>query len=721
MSIDFNSLKSFLESRNGEIIQDLFPGGKMDGNEYKIGSLQGEPGKSLSINVSTGAWADFATQQRGGDVISLFAAKHDLNQVKAAKKLADQFGFELDKPKPIPVPTWASDAPINGADRVHTYRSEKGQVLFHIQRYEKNGDDRKKFVPLTYWSDDKWHKKGWPEPRPLYGLENLKENKDVIIVEGEKCCEDAAKKYGSTFITWPGGVQGIKKVDWRPLYGKRIKIWPDADKAGMAAAKEIASLLLTHCPDIKIIDTRDMPEKWDVSDLIQENWETDKLRAWLEDGRTRLFQEPKALEVIDKPTVQSDADTVQYSAEEYYEKFGLSVDGKGNPHLNVDNVSRVLGKMKGLKDTIWYDTFYQDIFTTWDGKTARSWEDTDTIKLQSMFQSRLEMRNLKKHTVQDAVVVCAHQNEKSEPDEWVKSLKWDGECRVDRFFIDCFEAKDNLYTETVSRIFWLSLVARMTRPGCQADTCVIIEGKQGTRKTSALKTIGGKWYASANSDVTSKDFYQDLQGVILLEVEELKSFLTGGDKAVQAVKRAISSATDKYRASYDRKSKEWPRHCITVGTTNEDDYLKDFTGHRRFLPLSTGLVDIDYITKNRDQLFAESLQRISKGEDHWEIPEEISEMVKEEAEKREETGDIWTDLVAKYVKFRDEVTNLEIATDTTCIGIDKARLTPRDQQRIGRILRQLGWKRTTRRSPGSASTNVWRSPDFFTTSYSDSQ
>lgn len=81
----------------------LFPQGKEKGGEYLIGNLQGDPGKSLSINLQSGIWTDFASGEKGGKGgISLYAAAHGMDYAAALAILRKEYG---DDPMPRLGPT----------------------------------------------------------------------------------------------------------------------------------------------------------------------------------------------------------------------------------------------------------------------------------------------------------------------------------------------------------------------------------------------------------------------------------------------------------------------------------------------------------------------------------------------------------------------------------------------------------------------------------------
>ena len=50
------------------------PAARSKGGSYRIGGIDGSLGSSMSINLRTGQWYDHATEDKGGDLISLYAA-----------------------------------------------------------------------------------------------------------------------------------------------------------------------------------------------------------------------------------------------------------------------------------------------------------------------------------------------------------------------------------------------------------------------------------------------------------------------------------------------------------------------------------------------------------------------------------------------------------------------------------------------------------------------
>ena len=176
-------------------------------------------------------------------------------------------------------------------------------------------------------------------------------------------------------------------------------------------------------------------------------------------------------------------------------------------------------------------------------------------------------------------MTVAFRNRRNCVRDWLESLKWDQVPRIEHFFENHFGADPR----AASANFWISLVARVCRPGCQVDNMVVLEGPQGIRKSSALRVIGGEWFTEQHESATGKGFFEVLQGKLLVEVSEMDSFSRA---EVTKVKQIITCTNDRFRESYGRHAKDHPRQCIFVGTTNRDDWNTDVTGARRFWPIA---------------------------------------------------------------------------------------------------------------------------------------
>lgn len=316
--IDFSALHTRLIGQSRSLLPAWFPAGKFRGSEFVVGNLRGDPGDSLSINWTTGQWADFASSDKGGDLISLYAAIHSLSQPDAARQLNDEPAYapaELQHKKGkrnvvAPVPDGVREClclhwKLGKAVHVWNYRDADGRLLGHVARYDletigANGKRDKETIPWTYAVDakgkGKWGMGGFAVPRPLYGLDDLAKrvNEPVMIVEGEKAAE-AARAFARQYvvITWPGGCHAVHKVDWLPLKGRTVLLWPDCDNPGIEAMWKLGHMLLKLCPTVKIIIPDGKPEGWDAADALDE-WQGDVKEQW---GQFKAWAIPRLTEL----------------------------------------------------------------------------------------------------------------------------------------------------------------------------------------------------------------------------------------------------------------------------------------------------------------------------------------------------------------------------------------------------------------------------------------
>lgn len=701
-----------------------FPNGEIKGNEFEVGSLQGEAGHSLKINIRTGMWKDFATGHSGGDLISLYAAIKGLSQKEAAAELAplipsfsERFAKPprpskkthniIQPPKGTPLPNMVHGK-YGKPSEWYRYTNHDGETLFLVARYDHDGT--KDLIPYCYTTDEKWINRMWPGLRPLYGLgPDLLNAKNVLIVEGEKAVNAAKKIIGEAgryhVVTWSGGAQAHDKTDWTPLFSKNVLIWPDADEAGKRAADQIASRLLDRAKEIKIIELGDINGGWDAADALSEGMGWSNFLEWAK-PRVKIFTSLEAASKL--PPIRDleleydnsiEGRDGQLATDNYvsidvppeitrlWRAAGLILAGQSKtPVMSEDNVMRLLNYTNILRGGLWFDEFYCDILTNWNGIT-RPWSDREMVELLIRFQHNYGFQRLAMRTLETSIRAYAYRNKRSAARDYFESLKWDGISRVEYFFTEYLNAPDDTYTKSASKNWWISMVARAISPGCQVDNMVIFEGIQGARKTTLLREIAQEWYVEATAPFGTKDFYQQIQGKLIIEIAELDMF---SKSDVNTLKRVVSSTTDEFRAPYERRPGKFDRSCIFVGTTNQDGYLMDETGNRRYWPVPVKNIDIERVKKDRELLFAEAVTLFKQGENWWDMPDaETKEM---QAQRMAE--DPWFGEIEKYVKDPTikygGVTCTEIATN--CLKIEIGKLSRRETVRIGKCLRQLGWQ-----------------------------
>jgi len=315
--------------------------------------------------------------------------------------------------------------------------------------------------------------------------------------------------------------------------------------------------------------------------------------------------------------------------------------------------------------------------------------DVDVGIVQERLQ-HLGLKRLSKDIVHQAVDVRAHERRFHPVKDYLGGLQWDGVARLADLFPNYFGAEVTPYTRAIGSMFLISMVARILEPGCKADHLPVIEGPQGTLKSSACQILGGDWFSDNLPDVTAgKDVSQHLRGKWLIEVSEMHAMSRA--EATQ-LKAFITRTTERYRPSYGRKEVIEPRQCVFVGTTNRDTYLRDESGGRRFWPVKAGTIDVDALAHDRDQLFAEAVVRFRKGVRWWPDKDfERDHIMPQQAARYE--ADVWEENIATYLanKIDGRVTVGQVAREV--LGIETPKIGTAEQRRIAAAMEQIGWRR----------------------------
>jgi predicted P-loop ATPase len=208
----------------------------------------------------------------------------------------------------------------------------------------------------------------------------------------------------------------------------------------------------------------------------------------------------------------------------------------------------------------------------------------------------------------DAIRVAAEKHKFHPVRRYLESVRWDGIPRMKFLFSEYLGATDDEYHRGAAAMFLLGAVVRVFEPGHKFDFVPILEGIQGKRKSTFVATLArhDAWFAELEGDFhDTKGMVERMQGAWILELPELQGFSRA---EVTTIKGFVSRLKDKCRLAYERRAKEFPRQCVFLGTTNEEQYLRDATGNRRFWPVhcDVNLIDIEKLRDNVDQIWAEA-------------------------------------------------------------------------------------------------------------------
>lgn len=282
---------------------------------------------------------------------------------------------------------------------------------------------------------------------------------------------------------------------------------------------------------------------------------------------------------------------------------------------------------------------------------------------------------------------------------YLDGLDWDGMERIDEWLCAYIGAQDDAegIIRAVGRIFLIAAVRRIRRPGVKFDTMVVIEGPQGTGKSTAIAALcpDPEWFSdSVSLHLETKAVMELTAGKWLVEIGELAGMKRGD---VEHVKALLSRQADEARLAYDRMKKRRPRQCIFIGTTNETNYLIDETGNRRFLPVRAGRIDVPALRRDRDQLWAEAAHFEAQGESLM-LPRDIQDALKR-VQREREIEDEWLNPIHAWLDenfppqsdpFKDNRTTI-LAVASSAVSLEKGRLDSVAQKRIAKSLKRCGW------------------------------
>ncbi len=252
----------------------------------------------------------------------------------------------------------------------------------------------------------------------------------------------------------------------------------------------------------------------------------------------------------------------------------------------------------------------------------------------------------------------------------------------------------------------VAAVRRIRHPGCQMDTVLVLYGGQGVKKSTFVRELfGPKFVRSQMPELATKDASQALNGFWAIELAELARIVTSENSTV---KEFLTRPFDDYRPPYGRVDMRFARQCVLIGTTNDEDFLSDATGNRRYLPIGvTGKIDIAYVMTHRDEIWAEACALETADYPHWFEDETSLDAAREQFVRQ----DPWHESISDYLKGKDMVTSNEVLRFAVGDGTnDLLKVTRKEQMRIADTMKRLGC--VTERVGNS---RAWRVPPILAT------
>lgn len=382
------------------------------------------------------------------------------------------------------------------------------------------------------------------------------------------------------------------------------------------------------------------------------------------------------------------------------------VTEEGKPRTTMTNAKVAISAL-GLDCR--YDLFHNRMLVA--GELISKWNSSElsdhvTTMVRDLIRYRFGF-DPNKTNVQDACEALCLSRRFDPVLDYLDSLIWDRQPRLDRWLTTYMGAADTELNRAISRLSLIAAVRRAYNPGTKFDQVIVLEGPQGQGKSEAIEVLAGAENFSDQSILGVDDRKQQelTEGVWLYEIGEL----SGLRKAeIEHVKAFASRKNDRARPAYGRYTVSQPRRTVFFASTNQSVYLQDDTGNRRFWPVTVSRIALAALRRDRDQLWAEAAVREAEAESHF-LPEALWHAAHEEQEKRMQS-DGWLELIHNYLNLTDrikhDVSVMDVLCDNQFIRMTPDQVKHGDTVKAGRVLTQLKFERYQKRLDDG--TRIWR-------------
>jgi hypothetical protein len=621
MTVQFSAINQAALQSWESTLREWLPSGKREGVEWVALNptrADNKPG-SFRINTRSGQWADFATNDKGGDPISLYAYLHGMSQVEAAKQLGDRFGIQAVNDN---VPKKGTNVTKRGTPSAEwRYLTADGEHVSTVYRFDT--PDGKEVIPYSL-VDGRWQWKSLPKPRMLYGLPALANNPDaaVLVVEGEKAADAAQAIFPNlVVVTWAGGSKAVKHADFAPLGGRKVVLFPDHDIAGFEAMREIKNILIGIGCQVKFCKPpADATDGWDLADA-------DRSIDWLAYLRANLVDDlPANDNVATKPenvdTSAGQVATVNTTGQVDFYSPLPDCNDKGRPIATIENLSEVCSR---LNLTIRYNVISkeEEIIIPHEQFSVDNYGNASLAWLAS-WCARFRMPTEK---LTDFVTYLADQNQYNPVAEWIVSKPWDGKTRLPDLCAT-IKSTDEPLKEILIKRWLLSAVAAAFEPeGVSAHGVLVLQGDQYLGKTKWFKQLVPAHLGVVQDGMMlrpdDRDSVKQVCSFWLVELGELDATFRKSD--IAALKSFITRKNDVIRRAYARKESQYARRTVFFGSVNPKQFLHDATGNRRYWTIECQHIEHSHGI-DMQQLWAEIWHLYRGGETYYLQPDEMARL-----------------------------------------------------------------------------------------------
>ena len=295
-------------------------------------------------------------------------------------------------------------------------------------------------------------------------------------------------------------------------------------------------------------------------------------------------------------------------------KNKLFTYSNGKPECTVDNIIKFINNEPKYAGKLKLNTFTSRY--EFDGE---KYSDKKATLISNDVERSLGFYNPTK--VRDAIeeIFSYPENQYNPVEDYLKGLAWDGNKRVEQMCTTWLKADDTRLNRAKAKKFMIAGVKRILEPGCKFDNVVILKGDQGIGKSIFCKRLSAGFGTVNIKNIEEPEKYLYLLNrnwiCVLDELRSLKKY------DPDTIKTFFSAEDDEARLAYERESEAFKRHCIFIGSTNDDTFLNDYSQmtERRFWVIDckakkdNGYYVFNNFTKDVvDQLWAEAYYMYKK-------------------------------------------------------------------------------------------------------------
>lgn len=398
-------------------------------------------------------------------------------------------------------------------------------------------------------------------------------------------------------------------------------------------------------------------------------------------------------------------------------KLDLDTDEDGQPFATIGNVLAALRAPDYIGARIGLDSFRDEIMITASAEEAwRPFTDADYTRLRWV----LELKGFKavgRELMRDAVALVAEEYKFDSAITWLTALQWDNQPRIERFLVDYLGAKDTPYTRAVSRYLWTALAGRVLQPGCKADMALILIGAQGIGKSSAVAALvpSPDHFCEISLIDRDDDLARKMRGRLVGEIGELRGL---NSRDLNEIKNFISRTYEDWTPKYREFNVKYPRRLVFIGTTNQDEFLADETGNRRWLPVRLTAALLERIRADLLQLWAEAAALFTASGLQYAEAEKLALEVHQD----HMISDAWEGPILEWLNTpsEEDIAGVGLrhrdvpfrAVDVleNALGLGAAKVRRQDEMRVAKVLAYLGMQKR-RATVGERQAVYWFDPE----------